>query len=147
MLLIGLKNTAVQSVLNNGIISLGSVYRKNCRKDTCGIKTFDVTNDNVVLQQSGMYKITATITFTAPTAGNVIFQLTENGEAISGATATERITTASTEVKTTTIDYLILVDKGCVLGVSQTIFKTIGLLNSGVGATISNVVFNVVKEA
>lgn len=146
-LLLGVKNTGTQSVLSGGLVNLGSVYRKVCRKDQCGVKAFDATSTGVTLQHSGIYHVVASITFTAPTAGNVIFQLAENGTAISGAIASETITTASTEVKTTTIDYLVLVDKGCVLGLPQTIFKTLSILNTGVGATISNVVLNVIKEA
>lgn len=146
-LLVGTKNVGVQSVLSRGLVDLGSVYRKVCRKDSCGVKAFDTTNTGVTLQHSGIYHVTAIITFTAPTAGNVIFQLAENGTAIPGAIATETITTATTEVKTTALDYFVLVDKGCVLGVMQTIFKTLSIINAGVGATISNVVFNVVKEA
>lgn len=59
--------------------------------------------------------------------------------------ATETITTATTEVKTTTLDYYVLVDKGCVLGTPSVITKSISILNSGIGTTISNVVFNVEK--
>lgn len=143
--LLGLKNVSTQTAITNGTINLGEVYRKFCRKNQCGVSVFSTNGTSVSLQHSGIYHITATITFTAPTAGNVIFQLTENGNVISGSTATETITTASTEIKTTTLNYFILVDKGCVLGNPTTIVKSISILNSGVGATISNVIFNVEK--
>lgn len=144
--LLGMKNTTTQSVVTNGTLNLGSVYRRFCRKNQCGIPVFSNTNTTVTLQQSGIYHITANITFTAPTAGLVVFQLFENGIAIPGAIASETITTATTETKTTSIDYLVIVDKGCVLGTPSVITKTLSLVDAGVGATISNVVFNIVKE-
>lgn len=144
--LIGLKNTTTQSVVTNGTLNLGNVYRRFCRKNQCGVPVFSNTNTTVTLQHSGIYHITANITFTAPTAGVVVFQLFENGAVIPGATASETITTATTETKTTSIDYLVIVDKGCVLGTPSVITKTLSLVNAGVGATISNVVFNIVKE-
>lgn len=144
--LLGLKNNATQSVVTNGTLNLGSVYRRFCRKNQCGIPVFSTTGTSVTLQHSGIYHITANITFTAPTAGVVIFQLAENGSVIPGAIASETITTATTETKTTSIDYLVIVDKGCVLGTPTTITKALSLINAGVGATISNVVFNIIKE-
>lgn len=143
--LLGSKNVSTQTVVTNGIVNLGEIYRKYCKKNQCGVTVFSANGESVALQHNGIYHITATITFTAPTAGNVIFQLAENGSVIPGAIATETITTATTEVKTTIIDYFILVDKTCILGVPTTLVKNISILNSGVGATISNVVFNVEK--
>lgn len=143
--LLGLKRIGTQTILAGGTINLGDVYRRFCRKNQCGIPVFSTNGTSVTLQHSGIYHITANITFTAPTAGNAIFQLAENGVVISGASATETITTATTEVKTTTLDYYVLVDKGCVLGTPSVIIKSISILNSGIGTTISNVVFNVEK--
>lgn len=143
--LLGLKRIGTQTILAGGTIGLGDVYRRFCRKNQCGIPVFSTNGTSVTLQHSGIYHITATITFSAPTAGNAIFQLAENGTVITGASATETITTATTEVKTTTLDYYVLVDKGCVLGTPSVITKSISILNSGIGTTISNVVFNVEK--
>lgn len=114
-------------------------------QNACGVKTFDFDGNSINLQQSGIYTVTALVTFTAPAAGNVVLQLTDNGVVIPGAIATETITTATTEVKTTTIQYQLLVDSTCVLGQYSTQVKNISLLNSGVASTISNVVVNVVK--
>lgn len=144
-LLLGLKRGATQSVVALGLVNLGSVYRKYCRKNQCGIPTFSTDGNSVTLQQSGIYHITATLTFSSSVAGLVVFQLTENGTAIPNALASETITTAVTEVKTTTIDYYVLVDKCCVLGTPSTNAKTISIQNTGIGATITNVVFNVEK--
>ncbi len=147
MLLIGTRNSTSQSVLTGGTINLGEVYRKYCKKNSSGVKAFDFNSTSISLQHSGIYHITANVTFTAPTAGVVVFQLTENGVALPSALASETITTAATEVKTTTIDYYVIVDSACVLGCPTTVIKNIGILNTGVGATISNVVVNVDKVA
>ena len=148
MLLIGIKNTGTQTVLADGIINIGSVYRKYCKKNNCGVTTFGRTVNDVTLQQSGIYNVTATFTFTAETAGDVIIQLLENGEVVEGATLTETITTPTTEIRTAAIDYKILVDNDCVLGRNSTLAKTISFINASdeVDITVSNVVVNVTKE-
>ena len=145
MLLLGVKNFTSQDVLADGTINLGSVYRKYCKKNDCGVKTFDFIGNSITLNHSGIYKITATATFTAPVAGDVTISLFENGVAIPGAEATETITPATTESRSVALDYFVLVDSGCVLGVNTTIGKTITLVNTGVASTITNVVVDVVK--
>lgn len=145
MLLLGTRNATSQTLVTGSTLNLGEIYRKYCKKNNCGIKTFDFNSTSVALQQSGIYHVTATITFTAPVAGVVIFQLTENGVAIPSALASETITTATTEVKTTTIDFYVLVDNACVLGNATTLIKSLALVNTGVASTVSNVVFNVEK--
>lgn len=145
MLLLGTRNIATQEVATDGVVSLGQVYRRYCRKNNCGVKTFDFNGTSIALQQQGIYHITATITFSAPVAGIVTFQLTDNGVAIPGALASETITTATTEVRTTTLDYYVLVDSDCVLGQSATEVESVSIINTGVDATITNVVVNVDK--
>lgn len=145
MLLLGTRNSSTQTVLNGGVVNLGEVYRKYCKKNSCGIKAFDFNSTSIALQHSGIYHITASLTFTAPTAGNVVFGLTENGVVLPSATASETITTATTKVASTTIDYYVIVDSECILGVPTTSIKNIGILNSGVGVTINNVVVNIDK--
>lgn len=145
MLLLGTRNITAQDLAVNGILNLGEVYRKYCKKNSYGSKAFDFNATSISLQQSGIYHITAVITFTAQAAGDIVFQLTENGIAIPGALATETITTATTEVKTTTIDFYILVDSGCVLGCPTTLIKNIAIQNTGLASTVTNVVLNVDK--
>lgn len=142
--LIGTKNFTSQEVITNGIINLGSVYRKFCRRIN-GIQTFAFDGNDINLQQSGMYHITATATFSASEAGDVVVSLFENGVAVPGVSATETITTPDTEFRTITLDYIALVDATCVLGVSATVAKAISLVNTGVEATFSNVVVNIEK--
>lgn len=145
MLLLGVKNFATQDVVAGGIVNLGQVYRRYCKKNTCGIRTFDFAGTSITLNHSGIYKVTATATFTAPVAGDVTISLFENGVAISGASATETITTATTESRSIALDYFILVDNDSVLNSISTIAKSISLVNTGVASTITNVVVDVVK--
>lgn len=144
-LLVGIKNTTSQSVPALGTINLGSVYRRYCKKNNCGIKTFDVNSTSVTLQQQGIYHITATLVASAPAAGNVSVQLLVNDTAVSGAFSTETITTASTEFRTLVIDYYVLVDDVMLLGNPSTTTNVISLQNTGVAATFTSVVLNVEK--
>lgn len=146
MFLIGIKNVGTQTVLADGIISIGNVYRKYCKKNYCGIPTFSRTASDVSLQQSGIYHLTATFVASAPAAGDVTVQLLLNGQPIEGAFATETITTATTEFRTMVIDYYILVDKDCVLDSLSTIAETVSFENTGVAATFTSVVVNIDKE-
>lgn len=144
MLLIGTKNFTSQDVITNGIVNLGAVYRRFCKRIN-GVRTFDFDGNNIVLQQSGMYHITATAVVSGSEAGDVTLSLFENGVAVSGVFSTETITTPDTELRTLVIDYFTLVDSTCVLGNSAVVQKAITLVNTGVEATYSNIIVNVEK--
>jgi len=146
MLLLGVKNTATQAVLADGIVNIGSVYRRYCKKNSCGVAAFNRTANDISLQHSGIYHLTATFAFSAPAPGDVTVQLLVNGEEVDGALATETITTATTEFRTMVIDYYILVDKDCILGRESTVAQTISFQNTGVAATFTSVIVNVSKE-
>ena len=96
MLLIGVKNTGTQTVLADGVINIGSVYRKYCKENACGVPAFARTANDISLQHSGIYHLTATFVASAPAAGVVTVQLLVNGEVVDGAFASETITTATT---------------------------------------------------
>ena len=145
MLLIGLKNVATQTVLTDGIVNIGSVYRKYCKKNACGFPAFARTANDVTLNHSGIYHLTATFVVSAPAAGTVTVQLLVNGEPIDGAFASETITTATTELRTMVIDYYLLVDKDCVLNTESTIAQTVSFENIGDDATFTSVIVNVDK--
>lgn len=146
MLLVGTKNVLTQTVLTDGIILLGNVYRRFCKKNTCGIGAFNVDSNSITLQHKGIYHITATLIVSGSVAGNVTVDLIANGNISQPLTfASETITTATTEVRTMVLDYYILVDSACVLGQTATTPVSLSLVNTGVGAIISNVVFNVEK--
>lgn len=144
MLLIGTKNFATQDVVTNGIIQLGNVYRRYCRKIN-GVKTFEFDNTDVILQQSGMYHITVTAVGSGSVAGTLAIQLYENGVPVPGVFSNETITTPDTELRTLTLDYFVLVDSTCVLGQTSTVAKAISLVNTGVEATYTSVVMNIEK--
>lgn len=145
MLLIGTENTGSQTVLTNGIISLGSVYRKYCKRANNGLPTFASDSNSVTLNGQGVYHITATLVGAGTTAGTLTAQMLENGVPVVGGVASETITTADTELRTLVIDRYVLVDNTCLLGCTSTLAKTISFENTGIGATFSNVVVNVDK--
>ena len=147
MYLIGLNDPATQTVVEGGLIQLGNVYRRYCRRNSCGAKVFDATSTGVTLNWDGIYHITATLVGTGTEAGDVTVQLYENGVPVAGVLSTQTITTPDTEFRTFVIDYFVLVDNSCVLGVNSTVAKTITLENVGVGATFTSVVLDIEKEA
>ncbi len=145
MLLIGTKNTTSQTVPTGGLINLGSVYRKYCKKNSCGVKTFEFTNNAIALQQQGMYLVKVSATFTGTAAGTATIQLLENGVAVPGVLASQTITTAGTEIRSISFDYFVLVDSTCLLGNVSTVTKNISLQNTGVGTTITSLIVDVLK--
>ena len=145
MLLIGTQNAGSQTVLTDGIISLGSVYRKYCKKTSNCLPTFASDSNSIVLNGQGIYHLTATFVGTGTTAGTVTIQMLENGTPVVGGVTSKTITTADTELRTFVIDRYVLVDSTCLLGCTSTLAKTISFENTGVGATFSNVVVNVDK--
>lgn len=143
--LIGLQDLASQTVLADGVIAIGDVYRRYCRKNSCGTRVYDNTSTGVTLNWNGMYRVTATLIGTGTEAGDVTVQLFSNGIAVPGAISTETITTPDTEFRTFVIEKFILVNNAEVLGCNSTLAQTLTLENTGVGATFTNVTFDVVK--
>lgn len=144
MLLLGTRNFASQDVSTNGIVQLGNVYRRYCKRIN-GTRTFEFDNSDIILQQSGIYHVTVTAVGSGDAAGVLAIQLYENGIAIPGAFSNETITTPTTELRTLVIDHYVLVDSACVLGCSSTLAKALSIVNTGVDATFTSVVVNVEK--
>lgn len=144
-LLVGTRNVATQDVAVLGTIGLGTTYRRYCKKNNCGIRTFDVDSTSITIQQQGIYHITATLVGSGDAAGVVTVQLLENGVAVPGAFSSETITTADTELRTFVIDYYVLVDDICLLGSRTTPAISISLQNTGIAATFTSVIVNVEK--
>lgn len=144
-LLLGMRNVTSQSVSALGTINLGSVYRRYCKKNNCGVATFSNTSSTITLQQQGIYHVTATLVGAGDSAGVVTIQLLENGVAVPSAFSSETITTPTTELRTFVIDAYVLVDNDCLLGTETTIAKTLTLQNTGIASTFSAVTFNVEK--
>lgn len=143
--LIGLQDLASQTVLADGVIALGDVYRRYCRKNSCGTRVYDNTSTGVTLNWNGIYRVTATLVGTGTEAGDVTVQLFSNGVPVAGAISTQTITTPDTEFRTFVIEKFILVNNAEVLGCNSTLAQTLTLENTGVGATFTNVTFDVVK--
>lgn len=130
MLLIGLQNPTSQAVLADGLITLGSTYRKFDTPNECGTLAFDTTSTSITLNRKGIYHVTATFYPAAAFAG--IITLNINGTP----------TTAIANGENLTIDYYVIVD--CTNGWTsnaQTITFT-----SDTAVTLDNVVVNVTKE-
>ena len=121
--------TTDQTVLTNGIIPLTTIQRKY----GCAILP---TSDGVLLSRPGYYKVNASVTFTAPTAGTISLQLQKNGVNVPGVTASTTITTATTEVRTLNISGIVRLN--CVEGIA-----TLSLLNTGEGITLNNAAFDI----
>ena len=143
--LIGIQDIASQTVLTDSVIAIGDVYRRYCKRNSCGTRVFDNTSSGVTLQWSGVYRVTATLVGTGTEAGDVTVQLFSNGIAVPGAISTQTITTPETEFRTFVIDKFILVNNSEVLGYNTTLPQTLTLENTGVGATFTNVVLDIVK--
>lgn len=125
-------NTTSTSVLANAIVPLGSIIRRYC---AC---TLNLSGNAVTLDDkySNYYLVTVNGTFTAPVAGVVTLQLTQNGTNIVGATASETITTASTETRSISFSAIVRATCGCTI-------DTLTVLNSGVAATFTNMAVTV----
>lgn len=147
MLLIGTKNFGTQTVLADGIVNLGSTYRKFCKRNRCGVPAFAVTSNGITLQHEGIYHITATFVGSGSVAGDVTVQLFVNGVAVDGALSTQTVTTADTEIRTFVIDYYVKVDRDCILGVDSTVAQTVSFVNTSdaIDTTLTSVIVNVDK--
>lgn len=145
MLILGTRNNATQTTLTDGTIDLGSVYRRYCKKTCNGLPNFSTTSDAVTLNGDGIYHITAKFVVSGTAAGVATAQMFVNGQPVTGAIASETITTANTELRTMVIDEYVLVDKTCILGAYSTLPKAISFVNTGIGATYTSVVVNIDK--
>ena len=142
---IGLRNVTPQTVIESGTVDLGRVYRRNCRKNRCSVRVFDVTNEDVTLNWDGIYQVFVTVVASGTEAGDLTIQLLSNDIAVPSALATQTITTADTEIRTFNFTQQILVDSSCVLGCTSTVSVGLSLQVLGVGATINSVVVDIVK--
>lgn len=117
-------------VLSGGTLPLSTIARRR----STGV---NVENNTIVLSVPGYYKVNAQITLSATAPGDVKISAYKNGVAIPGITATETITTATTEVRTLSLSGIVRVF--CNDGVA-----TISLVNeSDVAITTSNISLSV----
>lgn len=143
MNIIGTINNSSQDVAINGILNLGATYRR-FEKPRCA-DYYDFTGTSIILQKSGMYHITVTAVASGDTSGVLTLNIAENGVVIPSAFSSETITTATTELRTLVIDYVVLVDTTNVLGYQSVVQKAISLINTGIAATYTNVRINIEK--
>ena len=122
----------VASVPSGATIPLAQIARRVSQRIQLG-------SDSVIAYTAGYYKVSGTITFTAPAAGNVTVELHKNGAPVTGVTTSGTITTATTEIVTLPIEGIVRVF--C----NETAVLT--LVNTGVAINISNVALTVEKVA
>ena len=93
-------------------------------------------SDSVILNRQGYYKVTATVTFTAPAAGLATVALAQDGQQVPGITASETVTTATTETHSIAVS-------GIVRVIGPNTSSTIQLINSGIAVDTSNISLDV----
>lgn len=128
---ISVVTTASSAVVAGGTLPLTTIVRRyGCSLNQSG--------NSILLNDSGYYLVNVTATFTAPATGVITLVLNQNGSAVTGATGSSTITTATTEVRTISFSAIVRV----VCGATP---STLSLTDTGVAATFSNIAINVVK--
>ena len=118
------------TVAEGGTLPLTSILRRQCGCISA------IGSDSVILSRAGYYKVSATITFTAPEAGVATLRLLQDGAQVPAIVASTTITTATTEVRSLSIEGIVRVV--CCSGSS-----TLQLLNAGVAVDTSNIALSV----
>lgn len=127
--LIYLVTPTTATIAADGVLPLTTIVRRRC-------SSIQQSNDSIILNAPGYYKVSVTATLTAPAAGDVTIALRQNGLDVQGATASTTITTADTEVRSVSFNTIIRVTCAAV----PTILT---LVNTGVGITTSNIAITV----
>lgn len=129
-----LVNNTTQTVTTDQVINPGFVKHRSCGSQA-------MLNGNVInISGSGYFVIDVNTTFTAPIAGNITVSLYKDGILIPGATATETVTTATTQFRSISYSVEIL-NKCCDANSSIT------LVNNGDAADFTNVTVRVKRDA
>lgn len=131
--LINVATTSSVSVVTNGTLPLATIVRRRGNDVNLSGNSIAITDCG-----SNYYLISVTATFTAPTAGTVILNLQQNGTNVTGATASTTITTASTEVRSLSFSAVVRTFNCCGI-------DSLSIVNSGVGATFTNIAIQVEK--
>lgn len=128
-------NNTTQTVLANGTILPGTTVHKNCQSQA------SLSGNAINIVGSGYFNVDVSVTFTGTAAGDAVIQLYKDGSLVTGATATETITTASTEYRTISFSAEILKSCPC------SNLVTLTLMNTGIGITVTNVAIRVKRDA
>ena len=83
------------------------------------------------------FKVSGTITFTAPSTGDVVISLRKNGVAVPGIITSATVATANTQTITIPIDGIVRVDRG-----ETGVFT---LVNEGIAISITNVALSFLR--
>lgn len=118
--------TTPATILAGGILPLTTIARRRGRLITS-------ENDSISLNAPGYYKVTVTVTASGSEAGDVVLNVLKNGIEIPGLTASETITTATTELRTLTISGTVRV----LCGEGSAVLTLVNA--STIGITTSNV--------
>ena len=118
------------SITAGGVLPLTSIARRQCG---C---IAQLGSDSVILSRAGYYKVTATVTFTAPATGTAVINLTQDGTTVAGITASKSVATANTEIDTLAVSGIVRVN--CYAGSS-----TLQLVNTGIAIDTSNISFDI----
>lgn len=129
MSLIYMITTTDSSVVANGIVPLTTIARRK----GCAVQN---GANSVILTKPGYYKVTGTVTYTAPVAGDVTFVVQKNGVAVPGLTSSQTVTTATTEINTAAFS-------GIVRVLCSESGATLTVVDTGVAITTSNVSLSV----
>lgn len=116
--------TTNQSVLSGGIIPLQTVARKYGQAIQNG-------NNNINILRPGYYKVSGTVSFTAPAVGDVTIAVQANSTDVPGMTSSTTVATATTELNTLPIIGLVRV--------LPCGYVSLSLVNTGVAIDITNV--------
>lgn len=131
--LINVATTSSVSVVTNGTLPLATIVRRRGNDVNLSGNSVAITDTG-----SNYYLVTVTATFTTPTAGDVTLNLQQNGTNVTGATATTTITTADTEVRSLSFSAVVRTFNCCGI-------DSLSIVNSGVGATFTNIAMQVEK--
>lgn len=131
--LIDVATTSSSAVVTNGTLPLATIVRRR----GCDV---NLSGNSVAITDCGSnyYLVIVTATFTAPVAGVVTLNLQQNGVNVTGATASTTVATATTEVRSISFPAIIRTfnNRG---------IDSLSIVNSGVGATFSNIAMTVNK--
>lgn len=131
--LINVATTSSTAVVTGGTLPLATIVRKRGNEINLSGNAVAITDTG-----SNYYLVTVTATFTAPVTGVVKLDLQQNGTNVTGATASTTITTASTEVRSLSFSAIVRTFNCCGI-------DSLAIVNSGVGATFTNIAMQVEK--
>lgn len=131
--LIYVATTTPSAVLANGTLPLATIVRRRGRDVNLSGNSIAITDTG-----SNYYRVTVTATFTAPVAGTIALALQQNGVAVTGATASTTITTATTEVRSLSFTAIVRT-------FNCGMIDSLTVINSGLAATFSNIAVGVEK--